>query len=379
MQNLLDIYFVLAILLSLLYTCIISVYRKGWQQLKEAEQVPPNYLPTTTVSVLVAARNEAGHLTACINALKAQNYPTELLEIIVVDDHSEDQTAEIAGAMGVGVLRLSDFHEKGSKKKAIETGIGFATGKLIVTTDADCIVPKDWLLSLVHFYETKNYKFIAAPVTFHEERNTFERSQSLDFLGLMLITGAGIQRGFMHMCNGANLAYEREVFYAVDGFKGIDQLASGDDMLLMQKVALQFPGSLGFLKSRDAIVLTHAKPTIKSFIYQRIRWASKTNSYREFLITAILGVVFLLCCSIVFSCLLLAFSPKTGVLILLCQMSIKALMDYLLLRPAATWFGRKDLLKVFLPAFFGHIVYIVVVGVLANLVFNYEWKGRQVR
>lgn len=379
MPILINVYIVFALLLAVLYVVIILVYRKGWSELEEADPVPDDFRPTTTVSVLIAARNESARLPACINSLKAQNFPTELFEIIVIDDHSTDQTAEVATSKGIRVLRLADYSTTGSKKKAIEMGIRFAAGKLIVTTDADCIVPEKWLLSLVHFYESKNYKFIAAPVNFHEEKNTFERSQSLDFLGLMLITGAGIHKGFMHMCNGANLAYEREVFYAVDGFKGIDQLASGDDMLLMQKVALKFPGSMGFLKSRDAIVLTHAKPTIKSFIYQRIRWASKTNSYREFLITAILGVVFLLCCSIVFSSLLLAFAPITAALILLCQLSVKALMDYLLLRPAATWFGRKDLLKVFLPAFFGHIVYIVVVGVLANLVFNYEWKGRQVR
>lgn len=379
MQILLAVYTGFALLLSLIYVAIILVYRRGWQQLQEVAAPDSDYSPTTAVSILVAARNEAEHLPACIASLKAQHFPAELLEIIVIDDHSDDNTAEIAYTAGVRVVKLADYSDRGSKKRAIEKGIALASGILIVTTDADCIAAPNWLRSVVHFYETRHYKFIAAPVNFHKERNTFERAQSLDFLGLMLITGAGIQKGFMHMCNGANLAYERDVFYAVGGFEGIDQLASGDDMLLMQKVALQFPGSLGFLKSRSATVLTTAKPTVKSFIYQRIRWASKTNSYSEFLITAILAAVFLLCCSIVFSALLIPFAGTTAVCLLLIQLSVKALMDFLLLKPAAVWFGRQELLKVFLPAFFGHILYIVVVGILANLVFNYEWKGRQVR
>ncbi len=379
MQILLAVYTGFALLLSLIYVAIILVYRRGWQQLQEVAAPDSDYSPTTAVSILVAARNEAEHLPACIASLKAQHFPAELLEIIVIDDHSDDNTAEIAYTAGVRVVKLADYSDRGSKKRAIEKGIALASGILIVTTDADCIAAPNWLRTVVHFYETRHYKFIAAPVNFHKERNTFERAQSLDFLGLMLITGAGIQKGFMHMCNGANLAYERDVFYAVGGFEGIDQLASGDDMLLMQKVALQFPGSLGFLKSRSATVLTTAKPTVKSFIYQRIRWASKTNSYSEFLITAILAAVFLLCCSIVFSALLIPFAGTTAVCLLLIQLSVKALMDFLLLKPAAVWFGRQELLKVFLPAFFGHILYIVVVGILANLVFNYEWKGRQVR
>lgn len=379
MHILLAVYTGFALLLSLIYVAIILVYRRGWQQLQEVAAPDSDYSPTTAVSILVAARNEAEHLPACIASLKAQHFPAELLEIIVIDDHSDDNTAEIAYTAGARVVKLADYSDRGSKKRAIEKGIALASGILIVTTDADCIAAPNWLRTVVHFYETRHYKFIAAPVNFHKERNTFERAQSLDFLGLMLITGAGIQKGFMHMCNGANLAYERDVFYAVGGFEGIDQLASGDDMLLMQKVALQFPGSLGFLKSRSATVLTTAKPTVKSFIYQRIRWASKTNSYSEFLITAILAAVFLLCCSIVFSALLIPFAGTTAVCLLLIQLSVKALMDFLLLKPAAVWFGRQELLKVFLPAFFGHILYIVVVGILANLVFNYEWKGRQVR
>lgn len=355
------------------------VYRQGWDDLKESPQPPADFVPKTSISVLIAARNEEQRIGACIASILNQVYPKELLEVIVIDDFSEDKTFQTAQLSGAKAIQLADYGDKGSKKKAIETGIGIAKSELIVATDADCLTPPLWLRHIAYFYEKYQYKFIAAPVNFYQEKNVFEKSQSLDFLGLMLITGSGINKGFMHMCNGANLAYQRTVFYEVDGFKGIDSLASGDDMLLMQKVALKYPGSLGFLKNIQATVLTHAKPTWDSFISQRVRWASKTNSYKEVLVTTILALVFFFCNNILFSLCLIPFVGKIAFIIFTIQLFIKGLMDYYLLSPIATFFNRRDLLKSFIPAFFGHIIYIIMVGTLANLVFNYEWKGRRVR
>lgn len=355
------------------------VYRQGWDSLEETPRPSSDFIPKTRISVLIAARNEEKRIGACLETILMQVYPKELLEIIVIDDFSQDNTYGIALEKGVKAIHLADYSEKGSKKKAIEAGIGIAQGELIVATDADCHTPTLWLLNIAHFYETKGFKFIAAPVNFYNEKNIFEKAQSLDFLGLMLITGSGINKGFMHMCNGANLAYQRQVFYDVDGFNGIDALASGDDMLLMQKVALKYPGSLGFLKNQEATVFTHAKPTWKSFVSQRIRWASKTNSYKELLVTTILALVFFFCNNILFSAFLIPFIGELALYIFITQLCVKGCMDYYLLSRIASFFNRRDLLRSFIPAFFGHIIYIIVVGTLANLVFNYEWKGRRVR
>lgn len=373
------LYICLSIFLAVAYIFIIFVYRKGWDDLAISESPSVDYQPITKISILIAARNESGSIGKCLDSIIAQNYPKELFEIIVIDDYSTDDTFTIASNKGATAIHLADYSEKGSKKKAIETGVSIAKGKLIVATDADCLTQPDWLRHIAHLYETEGYKFIASPVNFYQEKNIFEKSQSLDFMGLMLITGSGINKGFMHMCNGANLAYEREVFYDVGGFQGIDQLASGDDMLLMQKVALKYPGSLGFLKNQAATVFTTAKPTWKSFISQRVRWASKTNSYKEFLVTTILAMVFFFCNNILLNLLLIPFLGKTILFVFLFQLLVKGIMDFILLYPIAIFFKRRDLIKIFIPAFFGHIIYIIVVGILANLVFNYEWKGRRVR
>ena len=378
---LLDFYIYFSILAALFYIIVMLVCAYGWKRLPYFKFVQ-NADNQTFISILIAARNESENIENCLQSIIAQNYPKHLYEVIVIDDTSEDNTFTLANsfhASNIRVIKLADFSEKGGKKKAIEAGVNHAKGTLIVTTDADCIAQPQWLSLIAAFYESKKYKFIAAPVNFHEEKNTFERCQSLDFLGLMAVTGGGIQLKKFNMCNGANLAYERDVFFEVGGFQGIDQLASGDDMLLMQKIALKYPNDIGYLKNTDATVFTFAKESVQSFINQRVRWASKTNTYKEFLVTAILMMVFFFCCNIPFSLLLILIFGKTALYVFIFQCLVKLFCDVALLYPICVFFKRKDLTKVFFPAFWGHLTYIIVVGILASVLYNYEWKGRYVR
>lgn len=360
-------------------------YLQGWKSLPDWN-LPELFLPSTKVSILIAARNEAAGIEACLQSLLEQNYPSRLYEIIVIDDHSEDETASIVESLNnpiVRVLRLSEYLEErpksAFKKRALETGIAHASGDLIVSTDADCQSGPDWLPLLVSYYETHQAKFIAAPVNMMDEKNLFQRFQSLDFIGMMGVTGAGIWKRFMNMSNGANMAYEKKVFEELGGYEGIDHIASGDDMLLMQKIAAAYPGKIGFVKNKAATVFTEAQPTLKAFVNQRIRWASKSSDYQEKLVTAQLALVFFFCLNIVLSLLLIPFLGKTALLLFLIQIAIKAIVDYRQLNEMAQFFYRSDLMAVFVPALFMHIAYIVVIGTLANLVKGYEWKGRKVK
>ena len=378
---LLNFYLYFSIFASAFYIVVMLVCAYGWKHLPYFKKTQ-NVDSQTFISVLVAARNEAENIETCLKSILAQDYPKHLFEIIVIDDSSEDDTFSLANNFStnnIRVIKLSDYSEKGGKKKAIEAGVNVAKGTLIVTTDADCIAQTQWLSLIAAFYESKKYKFIAAPVNFHKEKNTFELCQSLDFLGLMAVTGGGIQLKKFNMCNGANLAYERDVFFEVGGFKGIDQLASGDDMLLMQKIALKYPNDIGYLKNTDATVFTYAKESVQSFINQRVRWASKTNTYKEFLVTGILMMVFFFCCNIPLSLLLIFIFGKIAFYLFIFQCLVKLACDVTLLYPICVFFNRKDLTKVFFPAFWGHLVYIIIVGILASVLYNYEWKGRYVR
>ena len=387
MSKTLLVYYFLSAVFASYYVYLMLRYAKDWQALPSLK-VPTDFEPNTPISVLVPARNEAQHIENCLRSILAQKYPQHLFEIILIDDHSSDNTVALANALEsaqIRVLSLSECLKNNSstaeahnsfKKLGIKEAIKVAKGELLVCTDADCIVNPEWLRHFAYVYEQKNAKFIAAPVNFYNEQSTLERFQSLDFVGMMGITGAGIHGRYMNMCNGANLAYPREVFEAVGGFDGIDHLASGDDMLLMQKIARHYKEGIFFLKIPQATVFTHAKSTWTTFVQQRVRWASKSTVYPEHRVTFDLAMAFFFCCNIVLS---LCLIPFIGYSLFLIQLLLKSIIDFYFLNIMARYFNRSDLMRSFFSAQLLHILYIVVVGTKSNITKEYEWKGRRVK
>lgn len=375
------------------YVLLLGRYLYGWRALP-GWRIPPEWKPNTRISVLIPARNEAANIRACLLSILEVSYPAHLLEIIVVDDHSGDGTAEVVrqfsgdfnlsenSAPALVLLSLAghlkpDEVVRSFKKKALEIGIARAKGDLIVTTDADCIAPKDWLLLVTSvFEEKKEVKILASPVAFHREYNLLQRFQSLDFLGLIGITGAGIQLGRQRMGNGANLAYPKAAFEAIGGFTGNEHRASGDDMFLIQKVAAQWPGSVFFLKTPAAAVLTEAKADWRSFFQQRLRWGTKNAALPEWPVRLALLAVFLFCWSIWLN--LFRWNAPGFVLLAVFQLLVKAIADYAFLREMCRFFKREDLLRWFVPSFFLHTLYIPLVGTASLFVKKYEWKERMV-
>jgi cellulose synthase/poly-beta-1,6-N-acetylglucosamine synthase-like glycosyltransferase len=339
----------------------------------------------TKISVIIPARNEENNIAACLDSLTEQDYPKDLLEIIVADDHSTDKTAGIVSRYaGAGIILLELEKEmtdstqtSGSKKAAITAAIKKSTGTLIITTDADCLFPKKWLSTLASFYETYDPVFIAAPVKFSTEKKALHIFQSLDFLSLQGITAASVFDGFHTMCNGANLAYEKKAFETVGGFEGIDQIASGDDMLLMHKIYMLNPQKVMYCLSPDTIVETKPAENLKAFFNQRIRWASKALVYHDKRIFYVLMLVYLL------NSLLLAFfiyslltTHLTWTLVML--ILVKTIVELAFLIPVARFYKKTSLLYYFLPAQPFHILYTVIAGFLGQA-GSYEWKGRKLK
>lgn len=290
------IHSIISLALTGLYLLILIYLIKGWASLKRPKE--NSTLPTTTrVTILIAARNEAERIRYTIEDILAQDYPKHLTEIIIVDDHSDDDTADIIlsyADRGVKLITLREDKPLNSyKKKAISRAIDQSSGDLMVATDADCRMGAKWLSSIVNYYEAEDLVMISSPVTYFEERSLFERMQTLEFDYLIGMGASYIGNNNASTCNGANLAYRKDIFYAVGGFKGIDDLASGDDELLLQKVAEQYPGKIGFLKKHEAIVYTHAKHTLQEFLQQRRRWASKSTKYKDKRIVAVVVGIWL--------------------------------------------------------------------------------------
>jgi cellulose synthase/poly-beta-1,6-N-acetylglucosamine synthase-like glycosyltransferase len=395
-----QIFFTISIVFLLLYTALIIYYRFAFTSIPTINNSTiKQFNNLTKLSIIIPARNEERNIEHCIQSILQNNYPSHLFEIIVVDDHSEDNTANIVKkytAQNVKLISLKDFVTNkinSYKKKAIEVAIAQASGTLIITTDADCIVSTTWLQTIVQFYEEKKPAFIAAPVLIDCDWNFIQIFQSLDFMTLQGITAAVVHKKQMTMCNGANMAYERAAFYDVGGFAGIDNIASGDDMLLMHKIYKQYPDRVLFLKSKEAIVKTAPVNNIKQFFNQRIRWASKADKYDDKRILPVLVLVYF------FNCLLLAlpiialfnnaqysmFNPPNGGQVIQCSMLdfwlwmllFKIVAELFFLYPVASFFGKKSMLWFFplLQPF--HICYTIIAGWLGKF-GKYTWKEREV-
>lgn len=358
------------------YSILILYYKAGWQEINPFELSNQN--PDTKISVVIAARNEEENIGNLLASLETQTYPKILFEVIVVDDHSTDNTASIARSFAsVKLIQIQFDNINSYKKKAIETGIAAASGDLIVTTDADCIVQNNWLKTIAAFKEETNAVFIAAPVEMSFKSSLLQTFQSLDFLVLQGITAASVKKRIHNMCNGANLAYERKVFFEVNGFKDIDHIASGDDMLLMQKISTRFPGKISYLLSKDAIVTTNATNTWKEFFSQRIRWASKATNYNDIKIFSALFLVYFFNCSLL-ALLITGFWIHylwlgfAGILI------VKTIIELIFLYPIAKFYNKLNLLILF-PLFQPlHILYTVIAGWL-GVFGSFEWKDRRVK
>jgi len=361
------------------YFGLILFLRRGWKNLKTFN--PKNNQFKTTVSILIAARNEEDKIYDTISDILAQDYPSHLMELIVVDDHSTDRTSEIVlsfAERGVKLLVLNESEPLNSyKKKAISEAIKLSESELIITTDADCRMSPDWLKTVIGFYEAGNYKMISSPVLYFEEKSTFEEMQSLEFLFLIGLGAAGVGNKMPSTCNGANLAYRREVFHELKGFQGIDQLASGDDELFLHKVASVYPDGIGFCKARGATVYTHAKSTLGEFIQQRKRWASKSTKYKNKAVVFIGVLVWLFNLLIVLISILGFFNPFYWYLCL-AIISVKIVAELSFQITLCRFANRSKLLWLLPLLTITHIFYMLYIGVAGNS-GKYIWKGRMVR
>lgn len=380
------------VLLFVLYAGLIFFYDRSWKAMPDFENRSTE--PSIRFSVIIPARNEEKNIGKLLNSLQSQTYPKELFEVFVVDDHSTDETAGIVQKYtsppapssrreGVKLLRLNSDQINSYKKKAIETGIAAAQNEWIVCTDADCEVPENWLTTYAAFIKEKDPVFIAAPVSFTPipflagRGSTIYIFQTLDFMTLQGITGASVFKKVHSMCNGANLAYKKYVFYEVNGFKGVDDIASGDDMLLMHKIWKKYPDKVAYLKSKNMIVQTLAAPTWKDFFNQRVRWASKAKHYDDRRIFWVLLLVYLFNFSFMVMAIASFFNLKYFYALLILWVA-KTIVELPFITSVSKFFNQQKLLKYFF--FFQplHIAYTIISGFLGSF-GKYEWKGRRVK
>lgn len=358
----------------------VYLWRCAWffARLSPEAPVPTESLPLVTV--VVPARNEVGNIGPCVRSILRQRYPVDRFELIVVDDQSEDGTAEEARAAagdhpGFRLLSASGEGAPAYKKAAVAVGIAASRGEWIVTTDADCQVGPGWLEALAACFR-ENTALVSGPVLL-TGKSIFQEFQSLEFMGLVAVGAGSIAAGNPNMCNGANLAYRKRVFEEVGGFSGIDHIASGDDELLLHKIASQGKWDISFCKNPQATVRTPALENWSAFAAQRRRWVSKSTQYKQWHITLTLVLAYLAVLGIPVLGVATVFWPEcwpwlAGLL------GLKLLGEGVILYQAAVFFDKLQLLKWLLPEQAAHVLYVLWVGLAGNR-RTYSWKGRQVQ
>lgn len=373
---------ILVLLLIGGYVLLILYFLLGWLRLKE--YVPGNAIPVTRVTVVVPVRNEEKNILNLLGNLRDQQYNKDLFEVIVVDDHSTDNTLKLINGFSMSNLRVIALKDdpaladasRTNKKIGIEKAVHAANGTLIMTTDADCHPGSNWIKTTVAYYEEHQPVMIAGMVSYFHDTSFLGKFQTLDFLSLVGIAAASIQNGFYNLCNGANLAYTKAAFLEVDGFRQIDHIPSGDDMMLMHKMAKKFGDKIAYLKNKDSIVYTSTEKDFVTFWNQRVRWTSKSTHYEDKRITGILAFVYMVNLLIVLNLAIGIFYPpmlKLAMWMFLAKLCIDTLFTYAVTK----FFRRENLLWLFLPMQAVHVLYIILIAP-AGVFGKYNWKGRRI-
>ena len=368
------IYIVLFI--TIIYLIIIGLFIWGYDKVNTFHL--HDIEPKTTFTVVIPFRNEANHLPALLQSIKALAYPKHLFDIIFVDDDSTDASVKIIEEYLNNCYNISIIKNKrisnAPKKDAITAAIKTSKHDWIITTDADCTAPKYWLNSFDTFIQCTKSKFVVAPVKLLLEQTFLNQFQVLDMLSLQGATlgGFGIEKPFL--CNGANLGYEKTLFYELQGFEGNTHIASGDDIFFLEKALKHSPKKVNYLKCEQAVVTTHPEISWKSYIEQRIRWASKTRHYKNSF-GKLTGLIVLLMNIVIPSLLILSMAGYLSFKPLLYLIIIKFSVDLCLIYQSALFFDQKDCLKSYFISF---IIYPITSTYIAfSALFRpYKWKDR---
>ena len=358
------------------YAGLLFWIMKGWEETPEWE-VPESYVPQTSITVIIAARNEENYIKNTIYSVLAQNFPEHLLQLIVVDDQSTDSTPAIVKEIKDHRLQMLTTGKNTGKKAAISLAVDTAKTDIVICTDADCIAPTDWLRLMVSMYEINRPKFLSGPIVYETDRSIVQRFQYLDGVANMAITAAGIHHGKFFMANGANMLFEKQVFYEVGGYDN-EIIASGDDMMMVQKIANDYPDKVRFLKNAKAAVKTQPVGSIADLLMQRKRWATKSMHYADKGIIKVQAYIFLVVMALIVNTILIPFTGGFSLFSAVFLLFVKWAMDFLFLNKMADYFSNKKPLNSFFSASVWFIIYILWATKNALLPSKYTWKGRSV-
>jgi cellulose synthase/poly-beta-1,6-N-acetylglucosamine synthase-like glycosyltransferase len=269
-------------LLVLVYCSILLFYAfrfKAYLPLNLKERKPE-----ASFSIIVPFRNEAINIQQLLDCFSQLNYPSALFEIILIDDHSDDESKSICEQWKSGNkqinIKLIDNQDlaKSPKKSAILTALEVVKHEYILTTDADCLVPENWLKYYDQHLQVQSSDLVAGPVKIIEDFRFWTKFQVLDVISLQVIGLGSFKTLTPLFCNAANLCYKTQSLLEIEAFDKHKNIISGDDVFNLE--AFQTHGkTISALVHQSATVWTKAEKSFESLTQQRIRWASKAKFY----------------------------------------------------------------------------------------------------
>lgn len=334
------------------------------------------------ITVLIAARNEEHRIGKCLDALMAQEYPREKLQIVVVNDRSDDGTADILEGFRrrePGRLEVVTILEIPSglspKKHALGQGMRIARGEIILTTDADCLMSPRWVSSLAAEFEERTGLVLGMTSYYRlpSPEPAYWGTQALEFISYGIVASALIGLRFPVHGNANNIGYRRRVYDLASGFDSHGRIVSGDDDFLIQSIHALGTWDIRYAVHPESQVQTEPPLSLRQFWEQRKRWASKCGFYKPKQ-AAFLSGIFLYYATIL-GCMVLGFGYWPFFLVGLGSWGIKTGMDYLVMRDGLTLFGKSDLMRHFPTASIIHIP-LIIAAVIAGSFGEFTWKGQ---
>jgi biofilm PGA synthesis N-glycosyltransferase PgaC len=360
-----------SIFISLAYVWWARLVFGGWNEF--ASMNPSVTAEQDKISIVIAFRNESKNLPILLDSLSKLEYQQRNVEIIFVDDKSEDDGPDVINSwIQTTRLKARLLSSADSGKKAAQNlGIEAAQFSIVACTDADCELPCTWLKRINEAFINPKTELVFGSVELKGSNNNLQR---MEFLALIGSTVGMLQQGWAVMGNAANMAFRKATYMAAFASLDAKKSVSGDDVFLLHEVAKK-PNAVNVLPGADSVVKTFPQSSFNALLSQRIRWASKAKLYVSRKAIAVAFLVFL--ANTLLLCLLFGmFFQITYAISFIPLVFVKLTSDYVLLKAFSKYYKHEFSLKIFLLQEVLNLIYIPSVAILSQLQ-GFKWKGRK--